>query len=94
MKRDKNTLENKTLTCEVCGNTYDKSFEVRMGGETHVFDCFECAIHALAPTCAHCACRIIGHGMEADGVFYCCAHCASQHGIHDLEDRVEERHPA
>jgi hypothetical protein len=80
MNRDKNTLENKKLTCEVCGNTYDKSFE--------------CAIHALAPTCAHCACRIIGHGMEADGVFYCCAHCASQHGIHELEDRVEERHPA
>jgi hypothetical protein len=95
MNGEKNPMEiNKKLTCEVCGNTYDKSFEVNMGGESHVFDCFECAIHALAPTCAHCACRIIGHGMEADGVFYCCAHCASQHGIHELEDRVEERNPA
>ena len=94
MNREKNTMENRNLTCEVCGNTYDKSFEVHMGGETHVFDSFECAIHALAPTCAHCACRIIGHGMESDGVFYCCAHCAAQHGIHQLEDRVEERHPA
>jgi hypothetical protein len=28
--------------------------------------------------------------MEADGVFYCCAHCASQHGVNELEDRVEE----
>jgi hypothetical protein len=44
----------------------------------------------LAPTCAHCGCRIIGHGMEAEGVFYCCAHCASQHGVNELEDRVEE----
>ncbi|MGI0024504.1 MAG: hypothetical protein ACREA4_05085, partial [Nitrososphaera sp.] len=59
MNNEKNVMENSKLTCEVCGNTYDKSFEVRMGGETHVFDCFECAIHALAPTCAHCACRII-----------------------------------
>jgi hypothetical protein len=28
--------------------------------------------------------------MEAEGVFYCCAHCASQHGVTELEDRVEE----
>jgi hypothetical protein len=25
-----------------------------------------------------------------DGEFYCCAHCASQHGVTQLEDRVEE----
>jgi hypothetical protein len=31
---------------------------------------------------------VIGHGMETDGVFYCCAHCAEQHGIHEFEDRV------
>jgi hypothetical protein len=43
-------------TCEVCGNDYDKSFEIRQDGESHVFDSFECAIHALAPTCAHCSC--------------------------------------
>ena len=51
-------------TCEVCGNDYDKAFEVSMAGERHTFDCFECAIHALAPTCAHCGCRVIGHGVE------------------------------
>jgi hypothetical protein len=77
------------MRCEVCGNVYDKSFEVIIGGASHVFDSFECAIHALAPTCAHCGCRVIGHGMETDGVFYCCAHCAEQHGIHEFEDRVE-----
>lgn len=79
-------------TCEVCGNRYDKAFEVRMGGKTHIFDSFECAIHALAPTCAHCGCRIIGHGVEAGGVFYCCAHCATEHGVQGVEDRgVPER---
>ncbi len=75
--------------CEVCGNNYDKSFEVvGVDGETHVFDCFECAIHALAPTCDHCGCRIIGHGMEADNAFFCCAHCASKVGVEEMQDRV------
>lgn len=64
-----------TAKCEVCGNVYDKAFRVEVNGETHVFDCFECAIHRLAPTCAHCGCHIIGHGVEADGRYYCCDHC-------------------
>ena len=80
--------------CEVCGNEYDKCFEVRMAGETHIFDSFECAIHALAPKCAHCGCQIIGHGMEVEGVFFCCAHCASEHSGHIMKDRLEiERSP-
>jgi hypothetical protein len=40
------------------------------------FDSFECAIHALAPTCEYCGVKVIGHGIEANGSFYCCAHCA------------------
>ena len=91
MNKNENILGNRAATCEVCGNLYDKCFEVRIGGQTHVFDSFECAIHALAPTCTHCGCRIIGHGMETEDAFYCCAHCANQHGVHRLEDRVEER---
>jgi hypothetical protein len=75
--------------CDVCGNDYDKCFEVHTQGYVYVFDSLECAIHALAPICAHCGCRIVGHGMEASGVFYCCAHCASVHGVHSMEDRVE-----
>ena len=35
--------------CKVCGNDYDKAFGISRGDETHVFDSFECAIHALAP---------------------------------------------
>ena len=53
--------------CEVCGNDYDKTIEVSASGETHTFDSFECAIHALAPHCAHCDCRIVGHGVEVGG---------------------------
>jgi hypothetical protein len=64
-------------TCEVCGNDYWMAFEVHTaGGATHVFDSFECAIQRLAPVCEHCQCRIIGHGVEVEGRFYCCAHCA------------------
>jgi hypothetical protein len=63
-------------TCEVCGNDYDKSIEVVAAGQSHVFDSFECAIHAMAPRCEHCGCHVIGHGTEVDGHFYCCAHCA------------------
>jgi hypothetical protein len=33
--------------CEICGNDYDKAFQVSMDGTTHTFDSFECAIHAL-----------------------------------------------
>lgn len=74
--------------CEVCGNTYDKSFEVKLSGETHVFDSFECAIHALAPTCESCGCRIIGHGVEADSKIFCSAHCAEEEGVSELKDRI------
>jgi hypothetical protein len=74
--------------CEVCGNNYDKSFEVMTGGTSHTFDSFECAIHLLAPTCAHCHCKIVGHGIEANGTFYCCAHCAKKSGVRGVDDRV------
>ena len=74
-------------TCETCGNTYDKAFEVVMAGKKHVFDSFECAIQALAPRCVHCGCRIIGHGVEEDGAIYCCAHCAHHSGANAVWDR-------
>ena len=74
--------------CEVCGNDYDKAMEITFRGGSHVFDSFECAIHALAPTCDHCGCRVIGHGVESDGSVFCCAHCASQAGVEAAQDRV------
>ena len=57
-------------TCEVCENEYDKAFEVVVAGKHHTFDSFECAIHALPPVCPHCNCRIVGHGVEADGQIF------------------------
>jgi hypothetical protein len=54
----------------------------------HTFDSFECAIQALAPTCSHCGCRIIGHGVEDDGTMFCCANCAQMDGVEELQDRV------
>jgi hypothetical protein len=74
--------------CEVCGNEYDKSFEVIVGAKKHVFDSFECAIHALAPRCAHCGCRVVGHGVEAKDKIYCCAHCAAEAGERGIHDRA------
>jgi hypothetical protein len=77
--------------CDRCGNDYDKSFTVSRGGSVHTFDSFECAISMLAPECAHCACKIIGHGVEARGEFYCCVHCATKAGVGGLRDRAESR---
>lgn len=74
--------------CETCGNEYDKSFEILTNGDTHTFDCFECAIQALAPECDHCGTRIIGHGLEEEGHFFCCAHCAEAEGVKGVRDRV------
>ena len=75
--------------CELCGNEYDKTITVIFKGQQHIFDCFECAIQALAPVCRHCHCRVIGHGVEAGGQIYCCANCASQEGVRGLSDRSE-----
>jgi len=76
--------------CDVCGNDYDKSFQITTSdGQTHNFDSFECAIHAVvAPECSHCGCKIVGRGVESNGTIYCCAHCARQSGEDDLQDRT------
>jgi Rieske Fe-S protein len=74
--------------CDTCGNDYDKAFQVTKAGKTMTFDSFECAITAMAPTCTHCNCRVIGHGVEADSAIYCCAHCAGQASVTGLKDRV------
>jgi hypothetical protein len=75
-------------TCDVCGNEYDKAFRITQGVRTMTFDSFECAIHAMAPTCAHCNCRIVGHGVETGGKIYCCAHCAKHESATGVRDRA------
>lgn len=74
--------------CEVCGNDYDKAFQVVRDGSEHTFDSFECAIQALAPECEVCGVKIVGHGLEANGNYYCCQHCADKAGVGGLRDRV------
>jgi hypothetical protein len=74
--------------CDHCGNDYDKSFQVILGGEKHTFDSFECAIHMCAPQCVHCGVRIVGHGLEKDGRMFCCDHCAEKEGVTELRDRA------
>jgi len=75
-------------TCDTCGNEYDKTFTITKEGQTGTFDSFECAVQAMAPTCAHCDCRILGHGVEAGGSIFCCAHCARHN---DSATRVTDR---
>ena len=76
--------------CDVCGNDYDKAFQVSVAGATHTFDSLECAIHRLAPVCEHCGCKVVGHGVEAAGRFFCCAHCARHSGVQSIRDRATE----
>lgn len=76
--------------CDCCGNSYDKCFEISMGGDTYIFDCFECAIHNLAPVCPCCHCRIIGHGVEGEGGLFCCAHCAREEGVQGIVDNIDK----
>lgn len=75
--------------CDVCGNDYDKSFQVSGPRGKGTFDSFECAVHKLAPVCEHCQCRIIGHGVEVGDSMYCCANCARHAGDEGARDRVK-----
>lgn len=72
--------------CASCGNEYENTFTVTKDGESLDFDSFECAIHKLAPTCARCGCRVIGHGVQHGDTIYCCANCAAKAGDTGLVD--------
>jgi hypothetical protein len=64
------------------------------GGSRKVFDSLECAIHVLAPTCKHCGCKIIGHGLEVRGASFCCEHCAHSATNDSIDEASEESFPA
>lgn len=81
-------------TCATCGNDYARTFKVCMAdGSTAVFDSFQCAIQRLAPRCAHCGVRVIGHGVEVSGLVFCCAHCARHAGREGPVDRIGDVDP-
>lgn len=67
--------------CDACGNDYARSFDVSAAdGKRYTFDSFECAIHTLAPACANCGVKVIGHGVEQGAQIFCCHHCQEQAG--------------
>jgi hypothetical protein len=75
-------------TRDMCVNEYRNTFTLSRAGEAKTFDSFECAIHMIAPTCGHCGCRILGHGVEAPEAMYCCSHCAREAGHEPASDRA------
>ncbi len=74
--------------CETCGNDYDKSFTVTIAAAPTCES--SSARSSPAPACEHCGCRIIGHGVEANGRYFCCANCAHMIGVEHLADRTEQ----
>jgi hypothetical protein len=64
--------------CDCCGNDYEHTFVVEKNGQRYTFDSIECAAQMIAPNCARCGTRILGHGTDANGKTYCCNHCARQ----------------
>lgn len=72
--------------CATCGNDYENTILIVKDSEEYEFDCFECAIFELAPECAQCGVRVIGHGVENDGEIYCSAHCAHRAGFLRIVD--------
>ena len=76
-------------TCETCGNDYEESFRIIVKDRSYNFDSFECAIHALAPSCEHCGCRVLGHGVQFDETIFSCVHCATAAGATRLTDHAQ-----
>jgi hypothetical protein len=79
--------------CMVCGGSYKDMLVIRYLGQEQAFDCFQCAIHALAPHCALCGVPVIGHGVDEGGRVYCCRHCADQAVEGALEAARRDRRP-
>ena len=75
--------------CNTCGNDYDNTIRIVKEGRSYDFDSFECAIHALAPKCENCGCRVIGHGVQYDEAIFCSVHCSSAAGVTGLTDHQQ-----
>ena len=63
--------------CESCGHATRNGILITVGGVTHYFDSFQCAIHCMAAECEHCGCRILGRPLEAQQRLFCSQECLS-----------------
>lgn len=63
-----------------------RNFKVK--GKRYTFDSFECAIHALVLTDAHCGYKTSGYSVEGKGKYFCCTHCAKEAGVRGVDDGV------
>ena len=72
------------VVCEVCGKRVDRSFEVHLGGEKHVFDSFECAVRGLMPKCCLCGSLLLGPGVQIGDRLYCSSFCASLYNTQEI----------
>lgn len=66
--------------CDVCGNDYEPALQITQGARSGTFDSFECAEAAMAPQCASCGVRIVGHGTTRGEAVYCSNPCAERGG--------------
>jgi DNA-directed RNA polymerase subunit RPC12/RpoP len=73
--------------CAHCGNDYDQSFTVTMGGRTMIFDLVRMRDRRDGTVCPRCGVRIVGHGVQHVTTIFCCVHCAKHEGISGLRDR-------
>jgi hypothetical protein len=78
-------IPTRDVNCEVCGNKTANCFEVRLGGKTHLFDSFECALEALATRCGFCNCQIRGHSVVLGDKIYCSYPCANEDSFRQHE---------
>jgi len=71
--------------CVVCGHSSDLCFTVvTANGRRYVLDSLECAIDRLAPRCASCGVRIIGHATVVGTSLFCGVHCSRFMGINSF----------
>lgn len=85
------TRDQQDVSCEVCGNYGELCFEVRLGGDSHVFDSFECAMIALSPLCGYCGCKILGHSIVFGNTVYCSYECANDDSARQYESQIKRR---
>lgn len=64
-------------TCYSCRSKRQNTFRIFLkNGRSFEFDCFECAIRALAPHCQRCGLEVLDRGIEVGESIFCGVPCA------------------